>query len=111
MSVRKEKLAIQGMHCASCVAVVEKALKKVEGVTEASVNLTTESAAVSFDSDKAGYAELRRAVEKAGYGLIDGEETRTLRIEGMHCASCVAAVEKALSGLDGVTEATVNLAT
>jgi Cu+-exporting ATPase len=111
MSVNKVNMAIQGMHCASCVAVVEKALKKVAGVTAASVNLATESASVSFDSDKVGYAELRRAVERAGYGLSDSEETRTLRIEGMHCASCVAAVEKALSGLEGVSEASVNLVT
>jgi Cu+-exporting ATPase len=111
MPLQKENLAIRGMHCASCVAAVEKSLKKVEGVTAAAVNLATESASVTFDSGKASYRELRRAVEQAGYAVSLEEETRTLGIEGMHCASCVAAVEKALSGLEGVTEAAVNPAT
>ena len=41
-------LGIGGMTCASCVARVEKALKKVPGVHEASINLATESARVTY---------------------------------------------------------------
>ena len=55
------------MTCASCVTRVEKALKKVPGVTEASVNLATESARVSFAPSEQMEARLRRAVRDAGY--------------------------------------------
>jgi P-type Cu+ transporter len=58
-------LAIDGMTCASCVARVERALGRVPGVREASVNLATHSARVSVNG-AAGDA-LLRAVEKAGY--------------------------------------------
>ena len=60
-------IGIGGMTCASCVARVEKALKKVPGVTEASVNLATESARVRFTADPQMQARLRRAVRDAGY--------------------------------------------
>ncbi len=62
-----EDIAIGGMTCASCVARVERALKKVPGVTDATVNLATESARITFDSGQVGDARLRRAVRDAGY--------------------------------------------
>src|SRR5438094_430321 len=60
---------VTGMTCASCVRRIEKALSRVEGVREASVNLATEKARVSFDSALAGPAQFKAAVEKAGYGV------------------------------------------
>ncbi len=60
-------LGIGGMTCASCVSRVEKALKKVPGVSEASVNLATESARVSYTPSDQMEARLRRAVRDAGY--------------------------------------------
>jgi len=62
-----DDIAIGGMTCASCVARVERALKKVPGVTEATVNLATESARVTFDATQANDGRLRRAVRDAGY--------------------------------------------
>jgi Cu+-exporting ATPase len=60
-------LGIQGMTCASCVARVERALKKVDGVAEVSVNLATESAKVIASPGEQLEARLRRAVRDAGY--------------------------------------------
>ena len=60
-------LGIAGMTCASCVTRVEKALKKVPGVSEATVNLATESARVSYQPSEQIEARLRRAVRDAGY--------------------------------------------
>jgi Cu+-exporting ATPase len=61
-------LGVGGMTCASCVARVERALKKVPGVQEASVNLATESARVSYQpSELTTAARLSRAVRDAGY--------------------------------------------
>ena len=64
-------LGIGGMTCASCVSRVERALRKVPGVSDASVNLATESARVAYEATPAQSAEmevrLRRAVRDAGY--------------------------------------------
>jgi Cu+-exporting ATPase len=60
-------LGVAGMTCASCVSRVERALKKVPGVTEASVNLATESARVTYAPSGEMEAQLRRAVRNAGY--------------------------------------------
>ena len=101
-------LPIEGMTCASCVSRVEHALQKVPGVAEASVNLATEAASVRL-APGTGLADLRVAIEKAGYTV--GESSVTLAIEGMTCASCVSRVEKALLRAPGVVRAEVNLAT
>ncbi len=60
-------VGIGGMTCASCVARVEKALKKVPGVQTATVNLATESARIVYAPGEQMEARLRRAVRDAGY--------------------------------------------
>ena len=102
------KLQISGMTCASCVMRVEKALKAVPGVTQASVNLATEEAAVTADLS-VSVEMLSAAVRKAGYDVATHEVG--LQVEGMTCASCVSRVEKALLKVPGVVGASVNLAT
>lgn len=67
----KLTLPVQGMTCASCVLRVENALKKVEGVDRAVVNLATESATVEFQPASVTVDTLKEAVEKAGYKIID----------------------------------------
>ena len=109
--VATKQLQIEGMHCASCVQAVEKSLKKLDGVGEASVNLSTESATVEFDPSQVDVERLRKAVSDAGYEASERGRSTTLRIDGMHCASCVAAVEKSLKTVPGVKTASVNLAT
>jgi P-type Cu+ transporter len=101
-------LPIEGMTCASCSARVERALQRVPGVQQVSVNLASESAAVEMSSP-VGAALLSQAVEKAGY--VVPREQLELHIDGMTCATCVARVEKALKSVPGVIEASVNLAT
>ena len=102
-------IPIHWMTCASCVSHVTNALEGVPGVSEASVNLATERATVSLLGDSVGLTELSAAVEDAGYSLAT--DLVTLAVGGMTCASCVGHVEKALSGVGGVTKANVNLAT
>src|SRR5579872_4743438 len=68
----RTELVVTGMTCASCVAHVTKALRKVPGVTEASVNLATERASVAHGPTVDGRA-LIAAVEAAGYGAAVAE--------------------------------------
>ncbi|QIC76504.1 copper-translocating P-type ATPase [Acinetobacter indicus] len=108
-AVFRETLSIQGMTCASCVGRVEKALKKVDGVEQANVNLATEQAVVE-SSVPLDRAALVKAIERAGYDVVVAAPIE-LSIDGMTCASCVARVEKALKKVPGVQQANVNLAT
>jgi heavy metal translocating P-type ATPase len=102
-------IGISGMSCASCVGRVEKAIREVPGVTEASVNLATERAQVTLADDHKAVVAIAEAIKDAGYKpKIKQVE---LRIKGMSCASCVGRVEKALQSVPGVIEAAVNLAT
>ena len=60
-------LALEGLHCASCVGRAERALAAVTGVDSATVNLATERAAIDFDPTVAGVPQLVRAIAEAGY--------------------------------------------
>ncbi|MDQ4075459.1 MAG: heavy metal translocating P-type ATPase [Chloroflexota bacterium] len=102
-------IPVQGMTCASCVRTVERNLQKVPGVAEATVNLATERATVTFDDAQATVGDLVQKVEDIGYEVPT--TTITLPTQGMTCASCVSTVERSLKKLPGVMQADVNLAT
>ncbi len=99
---------VLGLSCASCVGRVEKALSRLAGVQQASVNLATESATVQTDGSVPATA-LADAVAAAGYAVPT--EEIALAVRGMSCASCAGRIEKALRRVDGVREVSVNLAT
>ena len=101
-------LKIEGMTCASCVGRVEKVLKAVAGVQDASVNLATEKANLTIDTGLAPQV-LIDAIHQAGYAI--SIQTVTLSITEMTCASCVSRVEKAIRAVAGVINVSVNLAT
>jgi len=103
------KIPVTGMTCAACVRRVEKAITSVPGVVEAPVNLATSSAAVTFDADAVGAADIAAAITSAGYG-VDTEQLAA-EVEGIFCASCVQKIEGNLLALPGVLSAGVNLAT
>ncbi len=62
-------LPVEGMTCASCVARVEKAIKKVEGVKDVSVNLATEKATFEIDPAKTNYLDIVAKIKDAGYNV------------------------------------------
>ncbi len=107
--IQELTLPVTGMTCASCASHIERALSKVPGVAEASVNLATERATVRFANGGVETGELVDAVRDAGYDVLT--ETMSLPIGGMTCASCVSHVERALADVPGVLNAMVNLAT
>lgn len=87
-------------------------MRKLSGVEEANVNLAQERLNVKFDNSKLTALDIEDAVLNAGYKAEEIKETKkiTIPIEGMTCAACARAVEKALSKLEGVLKAQVNLA-
>jgi len=110
--LENKSFAIEGMTCASCAQTVEKAAKKVRGVTQASVNLATEKLSIEYNEPTFSVENLQKAVDNSGYELIAQEgKTQTFAIEGMTCASCAQTIEKAVGKLSGVDKASVNLAT
>ena len=102
-------LPITGMTCANCSAAVERNLKKVNGVQSATVNLSSERATVEFNPIVATLEDLIGRVQRAGYGVAEGEAD--LMIKRMSDDSDSRRLEKALSALEGVREAKVNFAT
>jgi len=65
-------LPITGMTCANCVAAVERNLKKLDGVNNALVNLSSERATIEFDPEKLALSDMINRVERAGYGIASG---------------------------------------
>jgi P-type Cu+ transporter len=107
--VQKIELPISGMTCAACVGRVERGLSRRPGVSQAQVNLATESASVSYDPAQVRPAELVETIRELGYDAR--VERMTLPIQGMTCAACVRRVQTALGRVPGVVEADVNFAT
>ena len=102
-------LPIKGMTCAACVGHVSHALEEVPGVEDVLVNLATENATLTLDGDAPPFKTLADALEDAGYGVRT--QKASLAIGGMTCAACVSHVESALTGVEGVADASVNFAT
>ena len=63
----KTILKIKGMHCASCSASIERALKKQSGIVSIGVNLVTEKANLEFDSEKINLTKIQKIIKKIGY--------------------------------------------
>lgn len=68
-------LKIEGMTCAACAKAVERASKKLDGVSEANVNFATEKLNISFEPSKVRVSDIKKAIEKAGYKASEEETT------------------------------------
>jgi Cu+-exporting ATPase len=109
MSEEKQlTMPVLGMTCANCVAAVERNARKVDGVSEATVNFASEKVLLTYDPALAEPQEVIDRIHRAGYEVPTA--TLELPILGMTCANCVSNVERALNKTDGVLEATVNYA-
>ena len=100
-SARKVELAIGGMTCSACSAAVERTTKKLEGVISASVNLTTNRATFEYLPGVIKLAQIKAAIDKAGYtsSYIEGEkeadkeqERRDLEVRVMRRRLSIAAI-------------------
>ena len=111
--LKKDTMKITGMTCASCAKAVERAVKKIDDNIEANVTIATEKLSVSYDESKVTSQDIQRAIEKAGYGVLEeiNLNQTIIPISGMTCASCAKAVERSVGKLDGVQTVDVNFAT
>jgi len=106
--MKRITIRIGGMGCAACALKIEDSLKKLEGVYDAVVNLVEGRVSVEYDPETVGLPSMEAAIEEAGYSVIN--EHLTVLVGGMSCAMCAQRIESALKELEGVSDATVNLA-
>ena len=102
---------IDGMTCSACANRVERVVKKMDGVEEASVNFATETLSVKFDEAKVAASKIEEIVVKAGYSVRKDMRDYTFKVEGMSCSACANRVERITKKIDGVESANVNFAT
>ncbi|MFZ4771497.1 MAG: heavy metal translocating P-type ATPase [Ferruginibacter sp.] len=76
---------VNGMHCASCSAIITKKLSKLDGVGEVTVNFATEKAKVNFDSEKVNLEGMNNEIAKLGYTMSSSSEMMdpNMKMEGM----------------------------
>lgn len=82
--MKKKTLKIGGMTCASCANAVERSVGKLEGIIEAGVNLATEKLSVEFDEGKTGIEQIKAAVKKAGYEIVENDNGGQIDREREH---------------------------
>jgi Cu+-exporting ATPase len=99
-------LPIKGMTCANCVATIERNLKKVDGVVDTAVNLSSERATVGYDQGKATINDFVERVRRAGYdvAMADAE----FIIQRLADVTDASKIEKSLMQVDGITEVLMN---
>ena len=104
MSEKQLTFPVLGMTCANCVASVERNAKKVDGVSDASVNYASERVTITYDPTLAKTEEITKdviaRVERAGYQIPT--TTAELPLMGMTCANCANTIERRLKKTEGV---------
>lgn len=119
-SIREVELQVGGMSCASCVRAVENGLTSMEGVKSVRVALLAEKVLALMDSDVIGSSDVVSRIISLGYTAkvlaeksLSEISTRkfVFEVSGMSCASCATKIEQTLSGLKGVSDALVSIAT
>ncbi len=108
VSLTPIRLPIEGMTCAACATRLEKALGRVPGIEEASVNFALEQADAKADPEQVSPADVAAAVGRAGFSVP--EEDIVFTLDGMTCGACAVRSEKVLSRVPGVSSANVNFA-
>ena len=105
--LKEMDVPIEGMHCASCVLSVNKTFEREEGVEAVDADLASNKLHITVNPKKMTYDEMDSIVKNLGFELHCDEVT--LRIEGMHCASCTMNVENFLIRLDGIFDVKADL--
>jgi len=103
--MKKIKIDIEGMTCASCAATIERSLKKSKGVKNAVVNFATRTSEITFDDKLTNEKELFEVVIKEGYTPINTViRSLEFKVVGMGSEHCARIVKNTLEKLKGVKE-------
>ena len=102
-------LPVTGMTCANCVATVERNIKKLDGIENANVNLTTERASVEYDPELITQDEITARIRRAGYDIALGEADFLL--QRLSDDNDARRLEQSVISLEGVEDVNANLAT
>ncbi|KAI8390254.1 hypothetical protein BD560DRAFT_380401 [Blakeslea trispora] len=112
------QLRVLGMTCASCVNSIERGLSVTQGIFGVQVSLLAESATVSYDPILIQVDQIAELINDMGFeatviaeNIQNQSNKLQLQIFGMTCASCVNAIERELSKLEGINSVSVNLMT
>src|SRR3990170_9006480 len=88
--LRELTIPVAGMSCAACVNKVEKALKGLPGVREATVSLAAGKAGVVFDPQVCALPQMERAIEDIGYEVPWSRQgPLVLGVVGRHCEDAI----------------------
>ncbi|MCX8094997.1 MAG: cation-translocating P-type ATPase [Caldisericia bacterium] len=81
---KKVNIEVEGMHCASCVNIVKKAIESADGVSDVEVNLVSNTATFFYDPEVITLNEIQEKVKKVGYSLklnLEEDETELKKIK------------------------------
>lgn len=97
MAEIKKTFPIKGMHCASCVRVIERALSKTPGISNAVVNLATEKATITYDPNECRDEQIESAVSRVGYSINTKLTTQVPDEEKIEKAQILSALKRKVS--------------
>ena len=114
--MKKIILKIQDMHCASCAANIEKALKKERGVISVNVNFAAENAFIEYNPEKIDIQKIKKIIKETGYEAFEKKEKTSgnkvnLRVGGMDSPHCASIVKNALQKTQGIIDVKTEFAT
>jgi Cu+-exporting ATPase len=101
-------MPVTGMSCANCAANIERNVRKLQGVGEASVDLASEKLSVTFDAEKLSVQDIVAGVRHIGFGIATGKAE--LPVTGMHDQADAVGLEKILRKQNGVLNASASYA-
>ncbi|MFZ7947224.1 MULTISPECIES: heavy metal translocating P-type ATPase [Bacillaceae] len=114
----KREILLEGLDCANCAMKIENGVKKVNGVSAASVNFVNKTLTLETDLEQetAVVTEVKKKVKSLEPHIHPqekgrtrkGSTTRTLYLKGLDCANCAAKIEHGVGRLEGVTSSTVD---
>ncbi|MEO6080850.1 MAG: heavy-metal-associated domain-containing protein [Steroidobacteraceae bacterium] len=84
--MQSEQLNVTGMTCGGCTAKVTKALKAIRGVKDVQVSLAKAAATVQFDEQLTSTAQMKSAIQQAGYGTAGDDAAHSTPTQGGCCA-------------------------
>jgi len=78
--IKKRELRIKGLHCANCVAKIEKSMSSVPGIYNIKISFSTSKMEVEYDPDKTTLDHIQSKIKNLGYKLLEEEEVKEEKI-------------------------------